>query len=240
MRSILKRRLRDLASEPYRATGRFHHQWARGKLGHDPLFLALIEHGVFPDGARVLDLGCGRGLLAAWLLAAEQLRADGVWPASLTPPPRGLRFRGLEQVGSDVACGNRALQSVHGPRVRLQVGDICCAELGDADAIALLDVLHYIPHAEQERLLDRVRATLGGGGVFVTRVGDAGGGLRFALSQLVDRGIAAARGYRIPRLWCRSRDAWVQALESRGFVVQACPMSSGTPFANVLLIARVA
>ncbi|MFZ3218867.1 MAG: class I SAM-dependent methyltransferase [Rhodoferax sp.] len=240
MRSILKRRLRDLASEPYRATGRFHYQWARGKLGHDPLFFALIEHGVFPDGAHVLDLGCGRGLLAAWLLAAEQLRADGSWPASLTQPPRGLRFRGLEQVGQDVACGNRALQSVHGQRVRLQVGDICSAELGDVDAIALLDVLHYIPYAEQEQLLDRVRTALGGGGIFVTRVGDSGGGLRFALSQLVDRGIAFIRGYRTQHLWCRSRDAWVQALEARGFAVQACSMSSGTPFANVLLIARVA
>lgn len=240
MRSILKRRLRDLASEPYRATGRLHYQWARGKLGHDPLFLALIEHGVFPNGARVLDLGCGRGLLAAWLLAAEQLRADGSWPASLTPPPQGLHFRGLEQVGQDVACGNRALQSAHGRRVQLDAGDIRVADLGDADAIALLDVLHYIPYAEQEWLLDRVRATLGGGGVFVTRVGDAGSGLRFAFSQLVDMGVAVARGYRIPRLWCRSRDAWVQALEARGFVVQAFPMSNGTPFANVLLVARVA
>lgn len=240
MRSILKQRLRDLASEPYRVAGRFHYQWARGKLGHDPLFFALIEHGVFPNGALVLDLGCGRGLLAAWLLAAEQLRADGSWPATLTPPPQGLHFRGVEQVGPDVACGNRALQSVHGRRVQLHAGDICVADLGKADAVALLDVLHYLPYAEQERLLDRVRVALGDGGVFVTRVGDAGSGLRFVLSQLVDMGIALVRGYRITRLWCRSQDAWVQALEARGFVVQACPMSSGTPFANVLLIARVA
>jgi hypothetical protein len=40
-------------------------------------------------------------------------------------------------------------------------------------------------------------------------------------------------------LYCRPLNAWTRALESRGFNVSALPMSEGTPFANVLLVARV-
>ncbi|WP_153117033.1 methyltransferase domain-containing protein [Rhodocyclus tenuis] len=238
MQDQLKKRLLDAASDPYRDSGAFNYRWARGKLAGDPIFAALIDEAVFPDNARVLDLGCGRGLLAAWLLAAERLAARGLWSAS-TVPPKGLRFRGVELMAREADCGNRALQPLHGDRVQLQGGDMRAAEMGDVDAVAILDVLHYIPHVEQERLLDRIRAALGGGGVFVTRVGDAGSGWRFAFSQFVDRCISFAQGHRIAPTWCRPLADWVSVLESRGFSVQTRAMSAGTPFANVMVVARV-
>jgi len=238
MQTLLKRQLLACASAPYRASGQFNYRWARGKLGHDPIFAALLDQCVFPDNARVLDLGCGRGLLAAWFLAAEQLAAQGKWDAVATPP-RGLRFRGVELVAREVACGNRALQPIYGQRVQLDVGDMRAADLGDCDAVAMLDVLHYIDHVSQDRLLDRIRTALGKGGLFVTRVGDAGGGSRFALSRVADLGIAFAQGHRFTRVWGRPLDAWLRALEARDFVVHAQSMSTGTPFANVMLISRV-
>jgi len=54
----------------------------------------------------------------------------------------------------------------------------------------------------------------------------------------VDIAVAHIHGHRIRRLYCRSYSEWVKALESRGFVLNAQPMSEGTLFANVLLIAR--
>ncbi|MDR2837365.1 MAG: class I SAM-dependent methyltransferase [Azonexus sp.] len=225
------------ATRPYRATGFINHQWARGKLGHDPIFAALLEHQVFPDNASVIDLGCGRGLLAAWLLAAERLFQDGQWSGAA--PPQGLRFRGVELMAREADCGNRALQPLYGERVRLQGGDMRDADLSDANVIAMLDVLHYIPYADQEALLDKIRAALGSGGVFITRVGDAGSGWRFAISQWVDMGIMSIQGHRLSRLWCRPLAEWIKALETRGFTVQAVPMSEGTPFANVMLVARI-
>lgn len=239
MQPTLKNRLLDLACNPYRATGRFNYHWARGKLGRDPIFGALLERRVFPDGARVLDLGCGRGLLAAWMLAAESMAARGDWPATQTIPPAGLSFRGVELMAREAECGNRALQPLHGQRVQLSGGDMRDFEAGDVDVVAILDVLHYIPQAEQERLLDRIRATLGQGGLFVTRVGDARGGVRFRLSQIVDHCISFAQGHRLARMWCRPLDDWLAALQKRGFEVQATPMSAGTPFANVMLVCRV-
>jgi len=40
-------------------------------------------------------------------------------------------------------------------------------------------------------------------------------------------------------MWCRSAAEWTTALQRRGFTVEACAMSAGTPFANVMLVCRV-
>ena len=53
----------DLASARYRSCGRFAYHFARGKLLGDPAFPHLLEQGLIGRGARVLDLGCGQGLL---------------------------------------------------------------------------------------------------------------------------------------------------------------------------------
>jgi 2-polyprenyl-3-methyl-5-hydroxy-6-metoxy-1,4-benzoquinol methylase len=64
--------LLDAACEPYRNAGRFAYYFARGKLRGDPVYRAILESGLLLGRARVLDLGCGQGLLAAWLRAAER------------------------------------------------------------------------------------------------------------------------------------------------------------------------
>jgi SAM-dependent methyltransferase len=238
MRSDLKKLLLDFASAPYRRTGRFNYHWARGKLAADPIFVALLEQGVFPAGSRVLDLGCGRGLLSAWFLAAERLAALGRWQAPIMPP-QGLRFRGVELMTRETDCGNRALHPIYGERVQFVGGDMRFAELRDADAIAILDALHYIPYADQDIMLDRIRAALGSGGLFVTRIGDAGGGLRFVLSQIADCVISFTQGHRLTRMWCRPLPVWISVLRAKGFAVDSQPMSAGTPFANYMLVARV-
>lgn len=233
----LKRRLLDFSTTPYRATGYVNYRWARGKLGGDPIFPALIQRAILPDNARVLDLGCGRGLLASWLLGAEWLAAQGEWQGGTTPPS-GLRFHGVELMAREADCGNQALQPLYGDRVQLSGGDMRQTELGHVDVVTILDVLHYIPYAEQDALLDRVRAALGSNGLFVTRIGNADGGLRFAFSQLVDRSISFVQGHRLKTMCCRPLRQWIGTLEARGFAVEAIPMSTGTPFANVMLVAR--
>jgi SAM-dependent methyltransferase len=238
MQPDLKLQLLNAACTPYQAAGYFHYHWARGKLRQDPVFAWLLEHGTFNRQRRVLDLGCGRGLLAAWFLAAEQLAATGPWPASFDVP-RGVKFHGVDLHAGFCAAGNRALRPQFGDRVSLVSGDMCHADLRGYGAITLLDVLHYIPLAQQETLLDRIRAALGSGGLLVTRVGNAQGGWRFRFSQWVDLAVSYAQGHRMHSLYCRPLGDWTRALEARGFTVSAQSMSEGTPFANTLLVARV-
>lgn len=237
MHAHLKPTLLRAASTPYRQARRFDHGWARGKLGGDPIFSAFLDRQLLPDGARVMDLGCGRGLLAAWLLAAETLYREQRWTATRRPA-MGLQFQGVELMAREAECGNRVLRPLYGSRVQLRAGDMRRAALSQVDAITLLDVLHYIPFEDQDRLLDRMADALPTGGLIITRVGNAAAGLRFRISQWVDRGMSFAQGHRLSRMWCRPLHDWEEALRRRGFSVLGEAMSAGTPFANVMLVAR--
>src|SRR5512143_776542 len=101
MKSFAKTLL-NKATEPYRSAGRFAWHFARGKLSGDPVFAGLLELGAIENGSRVLDLGCGQGLLASWLHSARQLYEAGQWQTTWPEPPRMSAYRGIELMPSDV------------------------------------------------------------------------------------------------------------------------------------------
>jgi len=225
----------DAASIRYRAAGRFAWYFARGKLAGDPAFAAILRRGLLSDRARILDLGCGQGLLASWLLAAQARQFEGAWPSDWPPAPAPRQLLGIDADRREVARARAAL----GDRARFVQGDIRHVDYGSVDAIVLLDVLHYTDPASQEAVLSRARAALAPRGVLLLRVGDADGGAGFALSKLVDRFVALVRRHELPHLTCRPAHEWRALLEKLGFLTEAVPMSEGTPFANVLLIGRL-
>jgi SAM-dependent methyltransferase len=222
----------DAACAPYRTAGRFAWHFARGKLGGDPAFRTLVEERLIRDGA-LLDLGCGQGLLASWLLAARDRFDAGDWPRGRPPPPRLSSITGVELMPADVARARRAL----GDRARFVTGDIRTAEFGRADTIVILDVLHYIGFDEQDAVLARARDALNPSGALLLRIGDAAGGIGFRYSYWVDRTVMVARGHGWNPLYCRTLAEWTAALGRLGFDIAAQPMSAGTPFANVMLVA---
>ena len=231
--ATLKNELVETASRRYLGAGRFAYHFARGKLRTDPAFAALLSAGMIPDRARILDLGCGQGLLAAWLLAAGAAEQAGRWCDAWRPPPLDWSFRGIELMARDVERGRKAL-----PReALLEVGDIRSAPLGENDVVVILDVLHYMDMNNQKAVLRKVRESLSPGGRLMLRIGDASAGLPFKISNWVDRCVLLMRGHGWVRMFCRSAAEWVDLLNSTGFDSQAMPMSAGTPFANVLLVA---
>jgi SAM-dependent methyltransferase len=226
--------LLDAATRPYRRAGQFAYHFARGKLSGDPVFARILELGLLQGRSRVLDLGCGQGLLTAWLRAAEDCAANGVWPERWAAAPVALSTRGIELKARDVERARRAL----GADSEFLQGDICTAPLGSADAAVILDVLHYIPPAMQRQVLQRVRGALPDDGLLLLRVGDAGAGPRFRYSQLIDRLALLARGHGWAALYCRTLTEWRSLLDECGFDSASLPMSDGTFFANVLLVGR--
>ncbi|WP_333688444.1 class I SAM-dependent methyltransferase [Methylococcus capsulatus] len=229
-----KRLLVETAAAPYRRTGRFAWHFARGKLTADPVFMALFERDLLPKRGRLLDLGCGQGLVVSLLLAGHSLQEAGLWPPDWAPPPRLDGVRGIELMPADVARARQALAE----RAEIVEGDIRFADFGMVDSVVVLDVLHYMAYPDQETVLRRIRDALTPGGVLLLRVGDAEAGLPFLASFWVDRLVTFLRGHRLPALYCRPLRAWRSLLEDLGFSVEAIPMSEGTPFANVLLAAR--
>jgi cyclopropane fatty-acyl-phospholipid synthase-like methyltransferase len=224
----------DRASEPYRSAGAFAYNFARGKLRGDPVFRALLERGLLLGHGHILDLGCGQGLLTAWLKAALLCYESGSWPQGWPPAPRPRSTRGIELMNRDVERARAAL----GSECEISQGDIRSVEFGATDAVVILDVLHYICQEEQLQVLKRVRAALPARGLLLLRIGDADGGLRFRYSQWVDKLVMLFRGHATVTTHCRSAQQWRELLRECGFEVQAAPMSQGTRFANVLLIAH--
>lgn len=232
------RRLHRAACAPYRPAGRFAWHFAQGKLGRDPVFRALLERGDLRAAGQVVDIGCGQGLLASLLAAIDRMVGEGAWPSAWPAPPVGCGYLGIELMQRDVQRAQAALAGLpSAPQFRC--ADMREAPLPRCATVVILDVLHYVDHAAQEALLQRVRAALEPRGRLLLRIGDAAQPRGFRASQWVDRLVTWVRGHRVPPTWGRSLAEWRALLERQGFVVQAVPMSAGTPFANVLLVAEV-
>src|SRR5262247_2572646 len=129
--------LRLAASAPYLRAGRFAWHFAKAKLGLDPVFRHLVCEGLIGPGSRVLDLGCGQGLLGSLLLAAARADAAGTpWPERWAPVPRGLSITGIELIPREVERARLAL----GDGARLVCADLREAELPACDTVVILDV----------------------------------------------------------------------------------------------------
>jgi SAM-dependent methyltransferase len=230
----LDQELLRAASDPYRVAGRYAYHYARGKMAHDPVFEAILARGLLTRRARVLDLGCGQGLLAALLVAARGAWNSGNWPDHWPPPPQPSSIRGIELAARCVERAQRALAC----RAEFVSGDVRKVDFGSADGIVILDVLHYLEHAEQRAILQQAHKALSGAGILLLRVGDAAGGIRFALGKWVDQLVLLVSGRGLKALHHRSLAEWRDLLSATGFESETVPMSSGTPFANVLIIAN--
>ncbi len=225
-------RLLEATCRRYRASGISHREFARGKLRHDPMYWAILRSGVLPREGRLLDVGCGRGLLLALLDTARSL--PGAAPDGWQPPSERLELCGLELRSSMAAVARRAL----GDAARIEAADAAGSTLPRARAILLLDVLHYLPAAAQEALVERVAEALEPSGVLLVREADAALGPRFLLTRAAERLCALARGHWRQGFHFRSVAEWRRRLEAAGLTVTDRPMWAGTPYANRLLEAR--
>ncbi|MEO8938754.1 MAG: class I SAM-dependent methyltransferase [Burkholderiaceae bacterium] len=229
-RMKLQRRLVDEAASLYRPAGRFARFFARSKYTRDPLYATLLRTGAIPDASCLVDLGCGQGLLAAWLFTARKAWTGGTpWPDNLPVPAKVGTYLGIDRSRADIARAHRALP----PFARSFRGDVRTLGptlLDRCDVATLFDVLHYLAPAAQEQLLASVHAGLPPWGVLLLRVGDPSMSASRRI-HVVDLVVGAARGRPRLRLHRRPVARWIALLERIGFVVDV--LDDG--HANVLL-----
>jgi SAM-dependent methyltransferase len=237
---MLPPELIETASLPYRAAGRFAWHFASAKLRHDPFFAHILAHGLIPDGARILDLGSGQGLLAACLVGAHAWHRDDAahaWPALWPAPPVPQSIHGIDLTPRDIDWARIALKA-HAARIRFVCDDIRVAPFPQADVVVACDVLHYVDANAQEAVLRRARANLAPDGVLLLRVSDAAAGWRASVDRAVDFGVQLARSGRTNALTVRSEAQWLALLGDLRFQVTIGPMGNGAHTANRLIIAR--
>lgn len=208
---------------PARAWGnRYDYHYTQAKLRTDPLYPRVI--GELRGGSLpLLDLGCGLGLLA------HALRADGQDGAYL----------GLDVDAAKISRANRAAGQAGLADVRFAVAELGGAPLPPhAGAVALLDVLHYLPATEQLALLAQAATRLAATAPLVIRTPLAGDDPRGRLTRLTDR-VGHLSGWMrtAPRDY-PSRDDLLAALADQGLQASCTPLFGNTPFNNWLLVAR--
>ena len=224
----------DAAASLYQPIGPFPFYFARGKLRHDPVFLAVLKGGLIKNGMTVLDLGCGQGLLLALLCVAESQYQSGSWPDGWSPPALGLDLHGIELRESEVAIARKVL----GTSATIESLDLNHGDVPHADVVVLFDVLHYLSAAAQIDLIKRIARAVSPGGIVLVRDADAAAGISYCITHLAESVAAMSRGHFTQRFHFRSRKEWIELFAASGFAIETMPMSEGTPFANVLWVAR--
>jgi SAM-dependent methyltransferase len=227
------RALARSAARRYAASGAYARHFAYFKLTRDPIYHHVLAHGLVGSGARVLDLGCGQGLVAALYAAAQERHGIGDWPADW-PAPGARRVHGIDLAARDIERARDAM----GEEADFACADIRRADFRTADTVMLFDVLHYMDYAAQDEVIERVRRALAGGGTLLLRVADGSPSLRLRITLAADHVSMRLRGHRFGRYHVRPAAAWQTRLAAAGFRTEAHPMSAGSPFANVLFVAR--
>lgn len=148
------------AIQRYQHVSTFHRRYVYFKLKIDPLTRQLFTlcHQR-SDWGRVIDAGAGRGQFSLFLYEL------GVVSSLL----------GFDHDAEKIEVARIASADLE--QVGYRLGDLCQEQLAPADTILLFDVLHYLPVAEQRRLLERVAAGLPPHGVLLLRENNRGSGL---------------------------------------------------------------
>ena len=176
--------------------------------------------GLVPRVGTVLDLGCGEGLLSQVLA-------------------RRAPTRRVVAVDHDPRRVERVRRASKGLSIEAVDGSMTTVALPPADAILLVDVLHYFDRATQERLLEKAARALNPGGILVVREPDAALRVRMLWNRLHERLFTLLRITKGSIGAYRTSGAWAHLLGHVG-LVEATPGKRGllSPYADRVVTAR--
>jgi SAM-dependent methyltransferase len=182
-----------------------------------PKLLSVMDL-LLPDEGRILDIGCGFGLFAAYF--------------GQTQPAR--RIVGVDPNERRIAMAQRVCDTIGLKGNTFFAGDAREVELEGTFAGAyVLDVMHHIPESDQLPLLERLRDVLAPRGVLVIKdiTTEPAFGLEF--TRLLDRVMV---GWNEPLRYRHHRE-WGEMLSSLGFRVRMVRVPDVLPYPHVVIAA---
>jgi 2-polyprenyl-3-methyl-5-hydroxy-6-metoxy-1,4-benzoquinol methylase len=170
------------------------------------------------DEGRILDVGCGFGLFAAYFGQTQPRRSI----VGVDPDARRIRL----------ARRVSARLGLHGHS--FDVGDVRDVALrGPFDAAYVLDVMHHLPRDDQRGVLTRLRDALVPGGMLLVKdiTTEPRAGLLF--TELLDRAMV---GIHEPLAYRHHRE-WGDMLAELGFKVRMVRVPDVLPYPHVVIAA---
>ena len=223
-RDAVQRIARRFRGGPF---GRYHRHYAAGKLRADPVYAAVAERlmrePVTPG--PLLDVGCGLGLLGF------SLRERG-WAGEVV---------GVDPDAAKVEDGRQALEAAGEGNPTLRVGRADDAGLlapGAWAHVIELDVLHYLPAAEQPAHLAAIAGAVRPGGWAILRATPRARSWRYAATRVEEATIRLAGWMTQPAQHFPLTEEVIAPFRGRGFSVEARPLWGRTPFHSWLFAFR--
>lgn len=173
---------------------------------------------LLPGEGRILDVGCGFGLFAAYFAQTQPRR----------------QITGVDTNAHRIDMARSLMTAIGHDQHEFIAGDARDTQVeGPFDAIYVLDVMHHVPEADQEPLLARLHDLLAPGGVLVLKdiTTEPWFGLKF--TELLDRVMV---GWDEPLAY-RHHQAWGQVLDRLGFRIRAVRVPDILPYPHVVIAA---
>lgn len=199
--------------------GRWLQGYVRGKLRSDPAYAATYEL-LRDSDLPVIDVGCGIGLLPFYL------RERGI-----TVPLRGFDYDEKKIVHARRAAWDYAPAPVFDAR---DVEDFPTTE----GNVVILDVLHYLDQAKQQRLLALAADHVAPGGMCIIRETPRDGSWRFKVTQLEEVFLHASRWMKGGSNYFPTKEEITEPFTQRGFASEVRPLWGRTPFNSYLFVFR--
>jgi uncharacterized protein len=175
---------------------------------------------LLPTEGRILDVGCGFGLFAAYFAQTQPARRiTGIDTNSRRIETARQVMAKLGYPGHEFIAGDaRALRDIAGRTFH---------------AIYVLDVMHHVPRDDQEALLTCLHDLLEPGGVLVLKDITTEPALGLKFTELLNRVMV---GWNEPLAY-RHHDEWGRLLGGLGMKIRAVRVPDILPYPHVVIAA---
>lgn len=205
----------ERAAERFRRA-RFLHGYAKGKAKWDPAYAAVADL-LGKSGHPLLDIGCGVGLLAAYL------RESGCQQ----------RILGIEPDAAKVHIATGQVAGAY-PLLEFRLGDARALPDFHGD-IVMLDVLHYMGPETQCSVLEQIAWRICPGGRALIRTTFRDGSWRYYATMIEEVFVRASGWIRGGRCHFPTREEVIAPFLGPEWKVSVEPMWGRTPFNSHLV-----
>jgi SAM-dependent methyltransferase len=182
-----------------------------------PKLLSVMDL-LLTDEGRILDVGCGFGLFAAYFGQTHKRRA----------------IVGVDPDARRVALAAKVASSLELVNHEFHVGDVRTVPLqGPFAGAYVLDVMHHIPAADQRAVLAHLRDLLVPGGVLLIKDITTEPRYELLFTELLDRVMVGWN----EELTYRHHKEWGEMLAELGFKVRIVRVPDVLPYPHVVIAA---